>query len=740
MSTISDVAKRAGVAPVTVSRVINNAPNVSVSTREKVQQAIKALGYVPSGAAQSLRSKRTRSLALLVSDITNAFWTTVARGVEDAAQSHNYSILLCNTDESKAKQQRYLDVVISQRVDGVIIAPYDSDAENLINLRRRNISTVVIDRQISGWDVDTVIGDSISGARALTQHLISLNHKRIAVISGPENTSTSKDRLAGYQIALNQTGIPFEPDLIKYGEFRSASGEQLTLELLDSAQKPTAIFAANNVIAMGVVDALEKLGLRVPQDIALVCFDDLPNTSHFFPFLTVAVQPAYEMGINAAQLLLSRLEAEVNLQPRHVVLPTRLIIRHSCGSTLKENNDSVFSLPFPKTTPEQSYLVKRLNPNEIRLAPNGLENVSLSNQVLGVADYNKSDVNRLLKVLHHQEADRLPHLEFWVTSQSVYEYVLEHKLEYDIIDARIGDQSIAPEDHVEFAQRLGMDAVTCNFSWRPNNIFRKASDGIERYVGGSVKSRANLENLEPPPSLADQLNYLERYLRAAQGTGVGVVANFTSFFDSAMLAVGVKDSFYLFYDDRPFLEKLMDSLLDRQEKVMRAVCDRFAHDLAFILINDDVAYNAGPLIRPDMFEQIFSHRMKRLIAPAKEHGKLVGMHTDGKIDWLLPTLSNIGFDIIHPIQPECNDIFTIRKQWAGKMVLIGNIPTSLLAYGSKEEVVEQVKAYCARLAPGGGYVLGSSTSIEEGIPPENFVAMIQATHKYGRYTSLGHQN
>ncbi len=739
MSTISDVAKRAGVAPVTVSRVINNASNVSASTREKVQQAIEALGYVPSGAAQSLRSKRTRSLALLVPDITNAFWTTVARGVEDAAQSHGYSILLCNTDESTAKQQRYLDVVISQRVDGAIIAPYDSNAENLAKLRHRNISTVIIDRHIEGWDVDTVIGDSISGARALVQHLINLGHKQIVLISGPVNTSTSMDRVAGYYIALNEAGIPFEPNLIKYGEFRSASGEQLTLEVLDGGLKPTAIFAANNVIAMGVVDALEKRGLRVPQDIALVCFDDLPNTSHFFPFLTVAIQPAYEMGVNAAQLLLSRLDAEVHLQPRHVVLPTRLIIRHSCGSKLKDNGDSVFSLPFPKTTPMQSHLVKRLSSAEMRRASNGLQNVtlSISNQTAGVSDYNKSDVNRLLKVLQHQEADRLPHLEFWVTSQSVYEYVLEHKLEYDIIDARVGDQSIAPEDHVEFAQRLGMDAVACNFSWRPNNIFKKASDGTEHYVDGSVKTPADLDNLEPPPSLADQLNYLERYLRAVQGTGVGVLANFTSFFDSAMLAVGISDSFYLFYDNRPLLEKLMDTLLNHQEQVMRAVCDRFAHDLAFILVNDDIAHNAGSLIRPDMFMEIFPQRMKRLIAPAKEHGKLVGMHTDGKIDKLLPVLYDTGFDIIHPVQPECNDIFCIRKQWADKMTLIGNIPTSLLAYGSKESIVERVKEYCTQLAPGGGYVLGSSTSIQEGVPPENFVAMIQAVHKYGRYEALG---
>ncbi len=218
-----------------------------------------------------------------------------------------------------------------------------------------------------------------------------------------------------------------------------------------------------------------------------------------------------------------------------------------------------------------------------------------------------------------------------------------------------------------------------------------------------------------------------------------VLANFTSFFDSAMLAVGISDSFYLFHDNRPFLEKLMDILLNRQEQVIRAVCDRFAHDLAFILVNDDIAHNAGPLIHPDMFMEIFPQRMKQLIAPAKEHGKLAAIHTDGKIDSLLPILHNIGFDIIHPVQPECNDIFAVREQWIGKMALIGNIPTSLLAYGSKEEIVERVKEHCTKLAPGGGYILGSSTSIEEGIPPENFVAMIQAVHKYGRYKSLGNK-
>jgi uroporphyrinogen decarboxylase len=301
----------------------------------------------------------------------------------------------------------------------------------------------------------------------------------------------------------------------------------------------------------------------------------------------------------------------------------------------------------------------------------------------------------------------------------------------------VGEQSISPEDHVEFARRLGMDAVTCNFSWRPNNIFKRASNGTEHYVDGTVKTPADLANLEPPPPLAHQLNYLERYLRAAQGSGVGVVANFTSFFDSAMLAIGMTDAFYLFYDNQPFLIRVMDIILEHQARVMRTVCDRFADDLAFILVNDDLAHNAGPLIRPDMFVEIFSERMQRMISPAKEHGMLVAIHSDGKVDALMPVLADIGFDIIHPLQPEANDIFALREQWRDKMAFIGNLPTTLLAYGTKDEIEERVQEYCTRLAPGGGYVLGSSSSIETGIPPENFVAMIQAVHKYGSYDLVG---
>jgi uroporphyrinogen-III decarboxylase len=144
------------------------------------------------------------------------------------------------------------------------------------------------------------------------------------------------------------------------------------------------------------------------------------------------------------------------------------------------------------------------------------------------------------------------------------------------------------------------------------------------------------------------------------------------------------------------------------------------------------------MVHPEVFVEVFCHRMQRLIAPAKEHDKLILVHTDGKMDQVLPILHEVGFDAVNPIQPESNDIFELRKQWAGRMAFVGNIPTTLLAYGSREEIEERVREYCARLAQGGGYVLSSSTSIMEGIPPENFVAMIQAAHKYGRFGSLGY--
>jgi LacI family transcriptional regulator len=720
--TISDVARRAGVSPATVSRVLQGAKNVRPDTRTKVEQAIEELGYVPSAVAQSLRSKRTRSIALVVPDISNTFWTTVARGVEDIAQRHRYSVLLCNTDENLAKQRQYLDVLIGQQVDGVVIAPYDSDGQHLDKLRERNIPTVVVDRRVDGWDVDSVMSDSVAGSRALVQHLLSLGHVRIAVLSGPAITSTAEDRIAGYCMALAEAGIPLDPRLIRRGEYRAISGEDLTHQLLDEGLTVEAIFAANNAIAMGVMDAVAKRGLRIPQDIALVCFDDLPNASHIFPFLTVVAQPVYDLGVNAAQLLLSRLDGGATLRPRHVVLPPRLIVRHSCGSKLRDNGECPLSVPISGLDSEHSAMVSLLGPEERRNLPRIVAGVAASAPTSDhrLSDYDRSDASRLLKALQHQEADRVPHLELRVDSWPLYKYVLEREPEYDPVGARIGGQVVTPGDHVDFALRLGMDAVTCSFSWRPES--------------------ADLAAMEPPPSLADELSYLERYLRAVEGTNVGIIACFSSFFDVALEATGVMDAPHRFRDVQPVLEQMMDTVLRRQEKLMRVVCDRFASELTAVVIADDIAHHTGLLIPTDLFLPVFRHRMEHLIGPAMDHNKLLLMDTSGNVDQLLPIIYDMGFSGIHPLESESNDISQIREQWAGKVALMGNVPIALLARGNGAGIEKKVREYCETLAPGGGYVLGSSGRISEEIPPENFVAMTRAVHKYGRYGALGRES
>jgi len=708
MPTISDVARRAGVSLATVSRVLQGAANVHPDTRERVEQAIAELGYVPSAVARGLRSKRTRSLALVVPDITNPFWTTVVRGVEDIAHEHDYSVLLGNTDENPVKQQRYLDFLVGQQVDGVIIAPYDSDAGKLDTLRRRNIPTVIVDRRIEGWDVDSVLGDSLAGARALVQHLIGLGHRRIALISGPALTSTAEDRVAGYCLALAEAGIPLDTRLIRRGEYRATSGAELTCQLLDEGLNPTAIFAGNNTIALGVIQALVKRQVRIPQDMALVSFDDLPNTSQLFPFLTVMAQPAYDLGVNAAQLLLSRLSSDGSLRPRHVVLPPRLIVRHSCGSKLTADGQCPLSLPVVWEEKVEGIMVKPLSQEERSSFSHCLAEIVAP--VLHPAGrpsrVSRSDVHRLLQALHHQETDRVPFFELDAAGPAVYEYVLERELQQDAAVARIGGLPVTPEEHVDFALRLGMDAVPCHL--------------CGRLLGN------DLEPPGSPPSLAGQLGYLERYLRAAQGTGVGVVACVPSFFDSALRAAGVESPGRPSAAQWPQVEQWMDLLLASQERLMRVVCDRFADDLALVVVHDRVADDRGLLLDPDTFLEVFLPRLKRLIAPAQEHGRPLLLHSRGKVDQLLPLLSDLGFAGVHPVEPEVNDLLALKKQWAGRLALVGGISSALLVRGTRQEVENAVRAACRTLASGGGYVLGSSRGIAQEVPPQNLMALVQA--------------
>jgi LacI family transcriptional regulator len=330
MPTIRDVAQRAGVAPITVSRVINNAGYVTQEKRERVEAAIADLKYVPNSLARSFRFKQTNTIALVLTDVTNPFWTEVARGVEDAAREQNFNVILCNTDESASRQAEYLSVLLQKQVDGILLVPANSTITPIELIRAQGTALVVLDRHVPAARVDVVRSDSEGGAYQLVEHVLSLGHRRIAVLTGPPDVSSAQDRVAGYRRALTEAGVDVE-DLIFYGEFVQTSGYQMAQQALLATPRPTALFAANNFIAIGAWRALREAGLRVPDDMTLVAFDDLPASLMIEPFFTVAAQPGYEMGKQGTNLLLTRLAEETPAQPQEIILPTRLVVRRSSG-------------------------------------------------------------------------------------------------------------------------------------------------------------------------------------------------------------------------------------------------------------------------------------------------------------------------------------------------------------------------------------------------------------------------
>lgn len=328
MATIRDVAKHAGVAPITVSRVLNNSGYVSPKTRAKVEAAAQELRYVPNMLARSLRSNETKTLALVLSDITNPFWTTVARGVEDAANHHGYHVIFCNTDENAAKQEEYLTVLLQRRIDGVLLVPARSEAADVRLLLQQEVPTVVLDRRMPGADVDVVRGTSVKGSHRLIEYLLEMGHRRIAVLTGPEAVSTSDERIEGYRQALTEAGIPYDGRLILRGDFSVEGGAAAAEGFLQLDPRPTAIFATNNFLAIGALRALRAAGISVPADVSLVAFDDLPEYV-VDRWITVMAQPAYEMGKTATELLLRRINGVEKAGPQEIALPTTFICRSS---------------------------------------------------------------------------------------------------------------------------------------------------------------------------------------------------------------------------------------------------------------------------------------------------------------------------------------------------------------------------------------------------------------------------
>jgi LacI family transcriptional regulator len=316
----------------TVSRVINNSGYASSEVRERVMDAVAELGYVPNALARSLHVKRTHTLALVLTDIGNPFFTTVARGVEDAASARGFSVMFCNTDEDEEEEITHVRLLLQKQVDGLLLVPASSSSPAIEVARQRGVPVVVLDRKVTGAPVDVVRCDSEGGAHAVVQHLIELGHRDIAVLSAAPDVSVAVDRVAGARRAMTEAGLAFGEEHVLYGRPESASGHEMARRTLALSPRPTALFATNNFIAIGAFRALREAELAVPGDISLAGFDDLPEPLVLDPFLTVAAQPAYEMGRRGAELLLERLENGAAGESQEIVLPTELIVRRSTGA------------------------------------------------------------------------------------------------------------------------------------------------------------------------------------------------------------------------------------------------------------------------------------------------------------------------------------------------------------------------------------------------------------------------
>jgi LacI family transcriptional regulator, galactose operon repressor len=333
--TIKDVARVSGVSSMTVSRVINGSEHVRPVTRQRVERAIAELGYVPSRLARGLIRQKTGTLALIVPDVANPFFTLIVRGAEDVARRAGYRMILCDTRADLAIEREVIEEMIAHRVEGIAIAPVsDRSRGHLQRLARFGVQFVLIDRTVPGVESDVVVGDSVGGAHRLVEHLISRGHRRIGFITESDDVSTARDRRQGYLAALAAAGLALDPSLIVRSTVDPPGGFDGMRRLLELAEPPTAVFTVNNLVALGAIEAVRSRDLEVPDDVALVCFDDIEYASRLYPFLTVMAQPAETLGTVGTQLLLERIEGRAPEQPRVVVLPAQFVVRRSCGNGL----------------------------------------------------------------------------------------------------------------------------------------------------------------------------------------------------------------------------------------------------------------------------------------------------------------------------------------------------------------------------------------------------------------------
>jgi len=330
MSTIVEVAKCASVSIATVSNVIRGTRKVSPELQERVQAAIRELDYYPNAIARGLKVKQTRMLGMIVPDITNPFFPGVIRGAEDTAFERDYFLVAANTDEQIGRERRIISALRTYRVDGMMIASTPgNDVAHIRSLIASGMSMVFLDRPVAGIKADAVLLDNVRGARECVRHLIQQGHRKIAVISGPLKAQNARERLSGYEEALEEAGIPIVKSLVFEGDYRYESGQRLAKQLIERRTKATALFVCNGVMTLGVLNAFDEAGITCPADIALATFDDLMTDRPSHSHLTAVVQPSYEMGARAANLLMDRIEGRLSGDPVIVRIVPTLVVRDS---------------------------------------------------------------------------------------------------------------------------------------------------------------------------------------------------------------------------------------------------------------------------------------------------------------------------------------------------------------------------------------------------------------------------
>jgi len=329
MATIKEVADYAGVSVATVSRVINKTGYVSLDLQERVVEAMKTLHYRPSALARGLRRQETQTVGVLIPQLDQPFFSALAYAIEQTLFASDYRALICSAEESQSKEVAYVEMLLRQRVDGVILVPTSHSTDSVQRLLEQNVPMVLVDRDIPELNINRVLSDNQQGGYEGATHLIELGHERIGVIHTPLSSEAMAQRVRGVREALAESGIAHDGKLFIVGaNHQFEAGYTAAMELLRQNPRPTAIFALTDVMAMGAMRAAAELGLSLPDDLSVMGFDGTPLSEYSIPALTTVAQPTYQMGETAATLMLRQMQEE-DASVESVMLETTLIVRHS---------------------------------------------------------------------------------------------------------------------------------------------------------------------------------------------------------------------------------------------------------------------------------------------------------------------------------------------------------------------------------------------------------------------------